>query len=239
VTDVEWQAALDPFPMLRYLPGGKCRRKRLLLVCAAWHQVRDLLPEERSRIGLDSLDGMAEKGGGIEPDEVAWTAMQIEEPVWPRVWEESGNFRPEWDAGTAALAATILVCAAALDLGDAYLAAEAEAERATDKVGREGAAALSGWTQQLALLSACVRDIFGNPFKPSRPLPSHVLTWSDGLVPRIAQVIYDERAFDRLPILADALEDAGCHDSDILAHCRGAAPHVRGCWVVDALLGKG
>ena len=50
--------------------------------------------------------------------------------------------------------------------------------------------------------------------------------------------IYDDRAFDRLPILADALEDAGCADAAILSHCRGPGEHVRGCWVVDLLLGK-
>jgi hypothetical protein len=64
------------------------------------------------------------------------------------------------------------------------------------------------------------------------------LAWNDGTVPRIAQDIYDEWAFDRLPILADALEDAGCDNADILAHCRQAGEHVRGCWVVDLLLDK-
>jgi hypothetical protein len=54
----------------------------------------------------------------------------------------------------------------------------------------------------------------------------------------LAQAIYDDRAFDRLPILADALEEAGCDTADILAHCRGPGPHVRGCWVVDLILGK-
>ena len=54
----------------------------------------------------------------------------------------------------------------------------------------------------------------------------------------MAQLIYDDRAFDRLPLLADALEDAGCTDADILAHCRNGGEHVRGCWVVDLLLGK-
>ena len=48
----------------------------------------------------------------------------------------------------------------------------------------------------------------------------------------------EERAFDRLPILADALEDAGCDNADILNHCRSAGPHVRGCWVVDLVLGR-
>ena len=82
-----------------------------------------------------------------------------------------------------------------------------------------------------------LRDIF-NPFRtPPSVLPSW-LAWNDGAVRKMAQVIYDDRAFDRLPILADALEDAGCDNADILAHCRGPGPHVRGCWVVDLLLGK-
>ena len=60
-----------------------------------------------------------------------------------------------------------------------------------------------------------------------------------GTVSRIAQRIYEDRAFDRMPVLADALEDAGCADADVLAHCRRPAGHVRGCWVIDLLLGKG
>jgi hypothetical protein len=54
----------------------------------------------------------------------------------------------------------------------------------------------------------------------------------------LARGIYAERAFDRLPILADALQDAGCDNADVLAHCRGRGPHVLGCWVVDRLLKK-
>ena len=65
-----------------------------------------------------------------------------------------------------------------------------------------------------------------------------LVAWNDGTVRKIAQAIYDERAFDRLPILADALEDAGCDNADILNHCRNGGEHVRGCWVVDLLLGK-
>ena len=63
------------------------------------------------------------------------------------------------------------------------------------------------------------------------------LAWSDGLAPKLAQTIYEQRAFDRLPILADALTDAGCQDESILTHLRGPGPHVRGCWVVDLVLG--
>jgi hypothetical protein len=55
----------------------------------------------------------------------------------------------------------------------------------------------------------------------------------------LAVGIYEERAFGRLPILHDALPDAGCNDEDILAHCRSEGPHVRGCWVIDQILGMG
>ncbi|MBN9519490.1 hypothetical protein J0H58_13365 [bacterium] len=84
--------------------------------------------------------------------------------------------------------------------------------------------------QQVAL----VRDIFGNPFQPVTFEPSWRTTAVDGL----ATGIYEEKAFDRLPVLADALEDAGCSDGDILDHCRSQGEHVRGCWVVDLILGK-
>jgi hypothetical protein len=79
-----------------------------------------------------------------------------------------------------------------------------------------------------------LRDIFGNPFRPITCDPE----WRTSTVLALAQGIYDERAFDRMPILADALQDAGCDNADILDHCRGSGPHVRGCWVVDLVLGK-
>jgi hypothetical protein len=76
-------------------------------------------------------------------------------------------------------------------------------------------------------------------------IPSSWLAWNDATIPRIAQAIYDGRRarsglFDnqRMGVLADALEDAGCANTDILNHCRLPGEHFRGCWVVDALLGK-
>ena len=86
------------------------------------------------------------------------------------------------------------------------------------------------WTGQAFLL----RDIFGNPFRPITLDPR----WLTSTVVDLAQAIYNERAFDRMPILSDALMDAGCDSEDIILHCRGDGPHVRGCWVVDLLLGK-
>jgi hypothetical protein len=76
--------------------------------------------------------------------------------------------------------------------------------------------------------------IFGNPFRPV----IFDVAWQTTTVTTLAGAIYTEKSFERMPILADALEEAGCTDADILNHCRGPAPHVRGCWVVDLLLGK-
>jgi hypothetical protein len=83
-----------------------------------------------------------------------------------------------------------------------------------------------------------VRCIWGNPFRRTEVDPAW-LAWQDGLVPRMARMVYEERRFTDLPILADALEDAGCDNPDLLAHCRQPGEHARGCWVVDLLLGKG
>jgi hypothetical protein len=81
------------------------------------------------------------------------------------------------------------------------------------------------------------RDIIGNPFRPVTISPDW-LCWSNATVRKMAESIYDQRTFDHLPILADALAEAGCDNSDILGHCRSPGPHVRGCWVVDLLLGR-
>jgi hypothetical protein len=90
-----------------------------------------------------------------------------------------------------------------------------------------------------------LRDIFGTlPFRPVA-VERGWLTWADGAILGLARAAYEERMLPastlepaRLAILADALEDAGCTDADILRHCRGPGPHVRGCWVVDLILGK-
>jgi hypothetical protein len=82
-----------------------------------------------------------------------------------------------------------------------------------------------------------LRCVFGTRFGPLSVDPAWQ-AWQARTIPKLAQAIYEERAFDRLPILADALEEAGCTNSDILNHCRGPGPHVRGCFVVDLILSK-
>jgi hypothetical protein len=79
-----------------------------------------------------------------------------------------------------------------------------------------------------------LRDIFGNPFRPITFSPE----WRTDTAIALARQMYDSRDFSAMPILADALQDAGCDSEDVLNHCRGEGPHVRGCWVVDLVLGK-
>jgi len=87
-----------------------------------------------------------------------------------------------------------------------------------------------------------LRCLFGNPFRPSglsRVGPEWALQGSPWRTPyHMARMIYDERRWADLPILADMLEEAGCDDADVLAHLRGPGPHARGCWVLDLILGK-
>jgi hypothetical protein len=83
-----------------------------------------------------------------------------------------------------------------------------------------------------------LRHIVGNPFRTVRLDPAW-LCWNDGIVGKLAQAIYDERAFDRMPVLGDALEEASCTNEAILSHCRERGGHVRGCWVLDQLIGQG
>jgi len=97
------------------------------------------------------------------------------------------------------------------------------------------------WRAERKAQVSLVRDIFGNPFRPVALDPA----WRTPTVTALATAAYEERILpsgnldtQRLAILADALEDAGCGDAEMLTHLRGDGPHVRGCWVVDLLLGK-
>jgi hypothetical protein len=114
----------------------------------------------------------------------------------------------------------------------AWLAAADAALLAGRAAGRAGGPA-----------AAWLRDLF--PRRPVTPDPAW-LARNDGTIPRLAQAAYEERSLPggtldpaRLAVLADALEEAGCTSSDVLGHLRGPGPHVRGCWALDLLLGKG
>jgi hypothetical protein len=93
--------------------------------------------------------------------------------------------------------------------------------------------------------SALLRDILGNPPFRSVVLDPAWLAWKDSTIPKMAQVVYEDRDLPsghldnhRLAVLADALEDAGCDNASLTGHLRSEGPHARGCHVLDAILGR-
>jgi hypothetical protein len=233
MTDKEWLQGTDPAPLFHFVSDFASDRKLRLFACACCRHVWPLLPEdgrERSRYLLDVTeryaDGLAREGEVL----ALW-----EGPV--------PNLPPPMRAPDAALRAVsdaigFVGYGANLSLaGGGMLAKAARSARsyAVDAVRAAGGndARAAEWRYQAELL----RELFGNPFRPPK-IEAAWLAWHDGFIPELAKLIYEERAFDRLPILGDALEDAGCDDPSILDHCRLPGDHVRGCWVVDRLLGK-
>jgi hypothetical protein len=103
------------------------------------------------------------------------------------------------------------------------------------KSKRFGEANQDGDPDEQAAQCELLRDIFGTPFRKHSRVKK---AWLTDTVLSLARQMYESRDFSAMPILADALQDAGCENADILEHCRGLGPHVRGCWVVDLILEK-
>lgn len=123
-----------------------------------------------------------------------------------------------------------------------WLAGAAEAltdDDATDMIAERCRGAVCGYWDsghrgESLFQADLLRDIFGDPFRPI----DFLSTWRTETAVGIAAKMYDEREFGNMPVLADALEDAGCEVMELLSHCREPGQHVRGCWVVDLVLGK-
>jgi hypothetical protein len=217
VTEAEWLTCIDPQKMLEFLRGKASDRKLRLFAVAAFGRIAWLLPDPRQRRGIEVLEELAE--GAASRIETRRMTAEVRQAIPADDWV-SGN--PPTDSPY-------------------YVALMLYREFCSSSIATHAVAATAGLADSARELHKQVellRCIFGNPFRPSPPIPQGVLAWNDGTIPRIAQAIYDERGFDRMPILADALEEAGCTNPDILTHFRGPGEHVRGCWVVDLLLGK-
>jgi hypothetical protein len=224
MTEADWLAANDSQPMLAHLRnhGAVGERKLRLFAVACCHRVWHLLTDERSReaagVAERYADGLASRGE-LESARRFAEADAAEAEAWYQAALASyGIYYEAQDYWVAAGA----VLAAASDTSWGAIARLGEVP--TDFGGS---------------MPRLLRDLFGNPFRPAPSLAPAVLAWDKGTVPKLAAAIYEERVFDRLPILADALEDAGCTDAEVLTHCRSGGVHVRGCWVVDLVLGKG
>ena len=221
MTEAEWLACDRPGPLLLHVGDKRAdpRRSRLLN-CACARRVWHLLTDPRSRLAVEVAERFADGLATAEELEAA----RKEADKAGRKLDKSG---PEGDARK--LAASLVLAVAARRIGSVtqhlIVAATAAGGRSWDKRVAE-----------TVLQAELVRDLFGNPFRPV----AFDLAWrqQQGDVFRLAEAIYQDHRFAEMPVLADALEDCGCAESAILAHCRGGGPHARGCWVVDLLTGK-
>jgi hypothetical protein len=156
---------------------------------------------------------------------------------WGRAAVEVAEQYADGLAGADVLRAARLACKFAGG-GAAWYAAASDPSIAAGNAARSARGAADPRAEGAAQADL-LRDIFGPlPFRPLSPVEPAVLAWNDGAVKKLAQTIYDERSFDRLPELATALQEAGCASTDLLAHCQAPGPHTLGCWAVDFLLGK-
>jgi hypothetical protein len=213
VTHAEWLVSPDALKMLRSICDSVSHRKLHLFQCACCFRQWHLLSEEiRTEIKLVELHAEDLR----LPDQsiaAEWFEWHFDQCV----------LRADGHRGT--------LCAvgqAVFGMWSTDPVPEAEVEKQND------AARLT----ELRAQSEIVRDMYGTlPFH-AVPIDPQWLGWRDRTVEKIAQSIYADRSFESMPILADALEEAGCADPLILAHCREKRGHVRGCWVLDLLLGK-
>jgi hypothetical protein len=217
MTEQEWLETSDPADLLRSsLFRPNARRFRLFVVYCC-QQDSEAFPHPRDRRVIQIAEQLADGQAG-EADRVS--AEQI-------LFEMRADL--EVDVECAFLIPLCLV-ARELDAEDALSCARDMALRAEFMDGRFKGMEVEMYHEQAVI----IRDLFGNPFR----LVAFDPRWRTSDVLGLARAIYEDRAFDRMPILADALMDAGCADDQVLAHCRGDGPHVRGCWVVDLVLGK-
>jgi hypothetical protein len=216
MTEAEWLTATDPSKVLKFLRDGPSDRKFRLFAMAACRHSLQCFGHYELDVAIDWADRSVDGTAITELPEDVRGAVE-----WATT-EMCESLNCLGEAVRSMLTATVF------DSGMAQYAAQAiiEAHQIADV---DSSAANEACKQSVIL-----RDIFGNPFRPVPFDPR----WRTADVTALARGIYDEREFDRLPLLADALMDAGCDHEDVLAHCRGDGPHVRGCWVVDLVLGK-
>jgi hypothetical protein len=236
VTEAEWQVCTNPMAMLGFLStsGNLSERKFRLFAVACCRRIWHLLTDERSRRAVEVseryADGMATSAELAEAREAARSLVH-----------QMGVLNVF--AASAAHESSSPLLLSELPIGDKTLMQHI-AHAVVVAVKRQyhiKEARVVGWSRQEAILSC----IFGPlPFRVLT-LSSAVLAWNDSTVVRLAQAVYQECHLPtgtldtgRLAVLADALEEAGCTDAEILDHLRGPGPHVRGCWPVDLCLGK-
>jgi hypothetical protein len=213
MTEADWLAATDPAPMLEFLLDKASERKLRLFGCATVRIIWTQLGEEPPgavKEAEEYADGLLSKA-----------ALRRDRHVMRDKRHELQASGADADSFWAAYWFTETITTL-----NAYNSVATELRRLSSV---EHSFVEPDW------LAICdrLRDTV-SPFNPVALDPA----WRTEAVVALAAGIYADRAFERMPVLADALDDAGCADAEMLSHCRGDGPHVRGCWVVDLLLGK-
>ena len=232
--ETQWLTCNDPQPMLHHLRRRPSVRKLRLFAVAGCRRIWPLLTDARSRRAVEVAEQFADGRLGKRELAAARGDLKAEDRSELRakvLADAEAGGDPEDVAEARARAWAAAWCAA-------NYVARARARDAAGLVDIAVAVAQSWGRAGRADQASLLRDIFGNPFRRVA-VDRSWLAWKGGLIPSLAQAMYDERRFANLPILADALEDAGCHHAGILDHCRRPGEHVRGCWVADLVLGRG
>jgi len=219
VTATEWDACADPERMLEFVKSRRAPDRRTfrlfrLFACGCVRGAWDLVADPRSRRAVEVAERYAD--GQATAAELS-DAKQAAQPA--------GVMRLNLDAAFAAWCCTWDRASCTRARVHAFAALHQDGES-------------TGEDYESAAQASLLRCIFGALFRPPPVVDPAWLAWNGGTVAKLAAAIYDGRRFADLPILADALEDAGCADAAVLAHCRGGGEHVRGCWAVDLLTGR-
>ncbi len=238
MTEIQWLGSRTPCGMIEPLDGeGRSERKLWLLSAAYSRRAWDWLKDERLCRGVERVEEEADLYGSLVADKVdcddevslaVWNDVELALHEFFPVFDAAFPDRPEYYAASLLYD---LYCQGGVGATVRLIPDEFERILATE----------SQRVAESLFQADLIRDVFGNPFRPVSFDPN----WVTPTVWSLAEGAYDERSLpagtldcDRLAILADALEDAGCTDTAILSHCRGAGPHVRGCFVLDLLLGR-
>jgi hypothetical protein len=227
MTEQEWLECTDPPPMLESLRGKASERKLRLFAVACCRRIWHSMVDERTKRSIEACELYAD---GFISKEVlrqreregrrAWIDsrrdIRVNEVVRETVWAASVGIGPpegkEYTQRDLEAMSSLAARAVDAERGEMFL-------------------------EERAAQADLLRCVAGNPFHPITINPAW-LTWHDGLLVSMAQRMYDSRDFSDMLVLADALEEAGCTNPDILGHCRSGGEHVRGCWVIDSLLRK-
>jgi hypothetical protein len=239
MNEAEWLECIDPKPMLEFLKGKTSDRKLRLFACACCRRIAHVVSNEDIRTIADVSEKYAD-GINNSLDDACHRA-------------DSYSFhenRPITVIEAIALDAFICLGEAinvygafrdsAAVMGHLELARQNLTEEEESRpANRQGATIKmiwiqKGWKHEYIEQSRLLRDITGNPFQPVTIDPR----WLSRTVVDLAHFIYDQKAFDKMPLMADELERAGCDNEEIIAHCLSKGPHAKGSWVVDLLTGK-